>query len=174
MAVFQEQDALIIPTDVFGAEPSTDAGYAREVVALTLASGDTVNVGRLLVINDVEKTARFAVAADVFDTVGGTVVTTTRLGIFLGRDLNTNGAGHRSYLEASFTEDGATVNVVVIDRGYGSGQVAEGYLHLGEASVPASFFHNQTADVQKALRTKLKLENGFKVQRQVKPLLAIV
>ena len=172
MAVFQEQDALIIPTDVFGAEPSTDAGYAREVVTLTLASGDTVNVGRLLVIDDVEKTARFAVAADIEAT--GEVVTTTRLGIFLGRDLNTNGAGHRSYLEASFAEDGASVNVVVIDRGYGSGQVAEGYLHLGEASLPASFFHNQTADVQKAIRTKLKLENGFKMQRQVKPLLAIV
>lgn len=172
MAVFQEQDALIIPTDVFGAEPSTDAGYAREVVTLTLASGDTVNVGRLLVIDDVEKTARFAVAADIEAT--GAVVTTTRLGIFLGRDLNTNGAGHRSYLEASFAEDGAELDVVVIDRGYGSGQVAEGYLHLGEASVPASFFHNQTADVQKALRTKLKLENGFKMQRQVKPLLAIV
>lgn len=172
MAVFQEQDALIIPTDVFGAEPSTDAGYAREVVTLTLASGDTVNVGRLLVIDDVEKTARFAVAADIEDA--GEVVTTTRLGIFLGRSLNTNGAGHRSYLEASFAEDGAEVDVVVIDRGYGSGQVAEGYLHLGEASVPASFFHNQTTDVQKALRTKLKLENGFEVQRQVKPLLAIV
>lgn len=172
MAVFQEQDALIIPTDVFGAEPSTDAGYAREVVTLTLASGDTVNVGRLLVIDDVEKTARFAVAADIEAT--GAVVTTTRLGIFLGRDLNTNGAGHRSYLEASFAEDGAELDVVVIDRGYGSGQVAEGYLHLGEASVPASFFHNQTTDVQKALRTKLKLENGFKMQRQVKPLLAIV
>jgi len=172
MAVFQEQDALIIPTDVFGAEPSTDAGYAREVVTLTLASGDTVNVGRLLVIDDVEKTARFAVAADI--EAAGEVVTTTRLGIFLGRDLNTNGAGHRSYLEASFAEDGAELDVVVIDRGYGSGQVAEGYLHLGEATVPASFFHNQTADVQKALRTKLKLENGFKMQRQVKPLLAIV
>ena len=172
MAVFQEQDALIIPTDVFGAEPSTDAGYAREVVALTLASGDTVNVGRLVVIDDVEKTARFAVAADIEAT--GEVVTTTRLGIFLGRDLNTNGAGHRSYLEASFAEDGAELDVVVIDRGSGSGQVAEGYLHLGEASVPASFFHNQTTDVQKALRTKLKLENGFKMQRQVKPLLAIV
>lgn len=172
MAVFQEQDALIIPTDVFGAEPSTDAGYAREVVTLTLASGDTVNVGRLLVVDDVEKTARFAVAADIFAT--GAVVETTRLAIFLGRDLNTNGAGHRSYLEASFAEDGAEVDVVVIDRGYGSGQVAEGYLHLGEASVPASFYHNQTADVQKALRAKLKLENGFKVQRQVKPLLAIV
>ncbi len=172
MAVFQEQDALIIPTDVFGAEPSTDAGYAREVVTLTLASGDTVNVGRLLVIDDVEKTARFAVAADVFAT--DAVVTTTRLGIFLGRDLNTNGAGHRSYLEASFAEDGEELDVVVIDRGYGSGQVAEGYLHLGEATVPASFFHNQSADVQKAIRTKLKLENGFKMQRQVKPLLAIV
>ena len=172
MAVFQEQDALIIPTDVFGAEPSTDAGYAREVVTLTLTSGDTVNVGRLLVIDDVAKTARFAVAADVF--ANDTVVTTTRLGIFLGRDLNTNGSGHRSHLEASFAEDGAKVNVVVIDRGYGSGQVAEGYLHLGEATVPASFFHNQTADVQKAIRTKLKLENGFKMQRQVKPLLAIV
>lgn len=172
MAVFQEQDALIIPTDVFGAEPSTDAGYAREVVTLTLASGDTVNVGRLLVIDDVEKTARFAVAADI--EAAGEVVTTTRLGIFLGRSLNTNGAGHRSYLEASFAEDGAEVDVVVIDRGYGSGQVAEGYLHLGEASVPASFFHNQTTDLQKALRAKLKLENGFEVQRQVKPLLAIV
>lgn len=172
MAVFQEQDALIIPTDVFGAEPSTDAGYAREVVTLTLASGDTVNVGRLLVIDDVEKTARFAVAADI--EAAGDVVTTTRLGIFLGRSLNTNGAGHRSYLEASFAEDGAELDVVVIDRGYGSGQVAEGYLHLGEASVPASFFHNQTTDVQKALRAKLKLENGFEVQRQVKPLLAIV
>lgn len=174
MAVFQEQDALIIPTDVFGAEPSTDAGYAREVVTLTLSSGDTVNVGRLLVVDDVAKTARFAVAADVYDADEEELVTTTRLAIFLGRDLNTNGAGHRSYLEASFAEDGATVNVVVIDRGYGSGQVAEGYLHLGAATATASFFHNQTADVQKAIRAKLKLENGFKMQRQVKPLLAIV
>ena len=60
MAVYQDTLPDIIPTDVFGAEPSTDAGYAREVVELTLASGDTVNVGRLLVIDDVEKTAVFA------------------------------------------------------------------------------------------------------------------
>ena len=166
MAVQLDQNADIIPTDVFGAEPSTDAGYAREVVTLTLADGDTVNVGRLLVIDSVEKTATFAVAADASDS-------TKQLGIFLARDLKTNGTGHRSYLEASFARDGATLDVVVIDRGYGSGQVAEGYLHFDNITEKAGFFHNQTEAVQKALRAKLKLENGFKLQRQTKPLLAV-
>ena len=166
MAVQLDQNVDIIPTDVFGAEPSTDAGYAREVVTLTLEDGDTVNVGRLLVIDSVEKTATFAVAADASDPL-------KRLGIFLARDLKTNGTGHRSYLEASFARDGATLDVVVIDRGDGSGQVAEGYLHFDNITEKAGFFHNQTAEVQKALRAKLKLENRFKLQRQTKPLLAV-
>ena len=115
----------------------------------------------------VKNTAVFATPADASDA-------TKRLAIFLGRDLKTNGTGHRSYLEASFEKDGAKVKVVVIDRGFGSGQVAEGYLHFGNIDTPANFYHNQTEAVQKALKAKLKLENGFKIQRQVKPLLAVV
>ena len=57
MATYNELPDLIEPSDVFGAEPSTDAGYARETFALTLVSGDVVNTGRILVLDHVEKTA---------------------------------------------------------------------------------------------------------------------
>lgn len=166
MAVINDLNAEIIPTDVFGAEPTTDAGYAREVVTLTLASGDTVNVGRLIVVDDVEQTATLAVEADLIDP-------TKRLAIFLGRDLNTNGTGFRTHLEASFANDGASVKVVVIDRGWGSGQVAEGYLHFKNISDKTGFFHNWSASNQKEVKKRLKLENGFKLQFQTKPLIAV-
>ena len=42
MATYNELPDLIEPSDVFGAEPSTDAGYARETFTLTLISGDVV------------------------------------------------------------------------------------------------------------------------------------
>lgn len=166
MAVYLDAAAQIIPTDIFGAEPTTDAGYAREVITLTLASGDVVNCGRLIVIDDVEKTGKLATAVDLVDA-------TKRLSIFLGRDLKTNGEGVRGYLTANFADDGAAVKVVVIDRGWGSGQVAKGYLHFKNITDKTGFFHNWSAANQKEVEKRLKLENGFKVQFQTKPLIAV-
>ena len=168
MATYNELPNLIEPSDVFGAEPSTDAGYARETFTLTLVSGDVVNTGRILVLDYVEKTATLATEANV--AVGSNAT----LGVFYGADLKTNGIGTRSNLEVDFAKDGATVQVVAITCGDGSGQVSEGYLHLGKATVPASFYQNQTLATRKALRAKLITENRFKVLKSTKPQLAIV
>ena len=168
MATYNELPNLIEPSDVFGAEPSTDAGYARETFTLTLVSGDVVNTGRILVLDYVEKTATLATAANL------ATGSTAELGVFYGADLKTNGTGTRINLEVDFAKDGATVQVVAITRGDGSGQVSEGYLHLGNATVPASFYQNQAETTRKALRAKLITENRFKVLKSTKPQLAIV
>lgn len=167
MATYNELPDLIEPSDVFGAEPSTDAGYARETFTLTLASGDVVNTGRILVLDYVEKTATLA-------TETTAIGADAKLGVFYGADLKTNGTGTRINLEVDFAKDGATVQVVAITRGDGSGQVSEGYLHLGKATVPASFYQNQAEATRKALRAKLITENRFKVLKSTKPQLAIV
>ena len=167
MATYNELPNLIEPSDVFGAEPSTDAGYARETFTLTLVSGDVVNTGRVLVLNYVEKTATLATPATA-------IVADAKLGVFYGADLKTNGTGTRTNLEVDFAKDGATVQVVVVTHGDGSGQVSEGYLHLGNATVPDSFYQNQTLATRKALRAKLITENRFKVLKSTKPQLAIV
>ena len=172
MTVITESLYDIVPSDVFGAEPSTDAGYARGTYTLTLSSGDVVNTGRLLVIDEFAKTATLAVAADVFAT--GALVTTTRLAVYYGSALKTTGAAGRSNFEISFAADGASPKAVAITRGNGSGQVYEGFLHIGgNATTKANFFHNQTANVQNAIRAKLTQENGFKVVRSTKPAVAI-
>ena len=168
MATYNELPNLIEPSDVFGAEPSTDAGYARETFTLTLVSGDVVNTGRILVLDYVEKTATLATAANL------AIGSTAKLGVFYGADLKTNGTGTRTNHEVDFAKDGATVQVVVVTHGDGSGQVSEGYLHLGNATVPASFYQNQTLATRKALRAKLITENRFKVLKSTKPQLAIV
>ena len=167
MATYNELPVLIEPSDVFGAEPSTDAGYARETFTLTLVSGDVVNTGRILILDYVEKTATLA-------TPTTAIGADAKLGVFYGADLKTNGTGTRINLEVDFAKDGATVQVVAITRGDGSGQVSEGYLHLGKATVPASFYQNQTLATRKALRAKLITENRFKVLKSTKPQLAIV
>ena len=167
MATYNELPDLIEPSDVFGAEPSTDAGYARETFTLTLISGDVVNTGRILVLDYVGKTAILA-------TTTTAIGTATKLGVFYGADLKTKGTGTRTNLEVSFAKDGTTVQVVAITRGDGSGQVSEGYLHLGNANVPASFYQNQAAATRNALRAKLITENRFKVLKSTKPQLAIV
>lgn len=167
MATYNELPDLIEPSDVFGAEPSTDAGYARETFALTLVSGDVVNTGRILVLDYAEKTATLA-------TPTTAIGANAKLGVFYGADLKTNGTGTRTNLEVDFAKDGARVKVVAITRGDGSGQVSEGYLHLGKATVPASFYQNQAEATRKALRAKLITENRFKVLKSTKPQLAIV
>ena len=167
MAIINEKLDDIIPSDVFGAEPSTDAGYSRETYTLTLASGDVVNTGRLLIVDDVERTATLA------DTTTA-IVATNKLAIYYGSDLKTNGEYARSNFEMSFAADGANPKGVAITRGDGSGQVYEGFLHLGAADTPASFYHNWDAAVQKAVRAKLMNENRFKLVRTTKPAIAIV
>ena len=109
MATYNELPGLIEPSDVFGAEPSTDAGYARETFTLTLVSGDVVNTGRILVLDYVEKTATLATATTAIGV-------NAKLGVFYGADLKTNGTGTRINLEADFAKDGATVQVVAITR----------------------------------------------------------
>ena len=167
MATYNELPDVIEPSDVFGAEPSTDAGYARETFTLVLTAGQVVNTGRLLVVDYVEKTATLADATTV-------IADDSSLAVFYGADLKTNGTGTRINLEVSFAKDGADQKIVAITRGDGSGQVSEGYLHLGNADTPASFYQNQTEAVQKAIRAKLITENRFKVLKSTKPSIAIV
>ena len=167
MAIINEKLDDIIPSDVFGAEPSTDAGYARETYTLTLAPGDVVCTGRLLIVDDVERTATLA-------DVTTAIVDANKLAIYYGSDLKTNGEYARSNFEVSFAADGANPKGVAITRGDGSGQVYEGFLHLGAADYPTNFYHNWFAVAQKAVRAKLMNENRFKLVRTTKPAIAIV
>ena len=167
MAIINEKLDDIIPSDVFGAEPSTDAGYARETYTLTLASGDVVYTGRLLVVDDVERTATLASARTA-------TLDDSKLAIYYGSDLKTNGEYARSNFEVSFDADGANPTGVAITRGDGSGQVYEGFLHLGAADIPSNFYHNWDATLQKDVRAKLTNENRFKLVRTTKPTIAIV
>lgn len=167
MAVFTEALLGIIPSDVFGDEPTTNAGYARGTYTLTLASGDVVHTGRALILNEVEKTATLA-----DDTTA--IAKASQLGIFYGANPRTNGTAGRSNFEVSFANNGATYDVVAITHGDGSGQVYQGWLHIGASTAPASFFHNKSKAIQKALTAKLTLENRFKVVKSVKPEIAIV
>ena len=166
MAIINEKLDDITPSDVFGAEPSTDAGYSRETYTLTLASGDVVYTGRLLVVDDVGRTATLADANIDVDRA--------KLAIYYGSDLKTNGEYARSNFEVSFAADGANPTGVAITRGDGSGQVYEGFLHLGAADTPANFYHNWGATLQKDVRAKLMNENRFKLVRTTKPTIAIV
>lgn len=166
MAIINEKLDDITPSDVFGAEPSTDAGYSRETYTLTLASGDVVYTGRLLVVDDVGRTATLADANTAFDRA--------KLAIYYGSDLKTNGEYARSNFEVSFAADGANPTGVAITRGDGSGQVYEGFLHLGAADTPANFYHNWGDTLQKDVRAKLMNENRFKLVRTTKPTIAIV
>ena len=93
---------------------------------------------------------------------------------FYGANPRTNGTTGRSNFEVSFDNNGATYDVVAITRGDGSGQVYQGWLHIGASTTPASFFHNKSEAIQKALTAKLTLENRFKVVKSVKPEIAIV
>ena len=167
MAIINEKLDDIIPSDVFGAEPSTDAGYARETYTLTLASGDVVYTGRLLVVDDVARTATLA-------NERAAIRDDSKLAIYYGSDLKTNGEYARSNFEVSFDADGANPTGVAITRGDGSGQVYEGFLHFGAADIPANFYHNWAAASQKAVRAKLMNENRFKLVRTTKPTIAIV
>ena len=76
MAVITETLLDIIPSDVFGDEPTTNAGYARGTYTLTLASGDVVHTGRVLVLNEVKKTATLADDATA-------IAEASQLGVFL-------------------------------------------------------------------------------------------
>lgn len=165
MAVIYEVLNDIIPSDVFAAEPSTDQGYARDTYKLTLAADDVVNCGRVLILDNLDKTATLADDTTAVDAASA-------LGLFYGADLKTNGLPNRINTEVSFDTDGGEVDVVVITRGDGSGLVNEGFLHIGNASTPASFYHNWTDAVQKGVRVKLTVENRFKVTRSTKPAIA--
>ena len=167
MAIINEKLDDIIPSDVFGAEPSTDAGYARETYTLTLASGDVVYTGRLLVVDDVARTATLA-------NERAAIRDDSKLAIYYGSDLKTNGEYARSNFEVSFDADGANPTGVAITRGDGSGQVYEGFLHLGAADIPSNFYHNWDDTLQKDVRAKLMNENRFKLVRTTKPTIAIV
>lgn len=166
MAIYTEALNDIIPSDVFGAEPTTDAGYARSTYELTLADGDVVHTGRILVVDEVERTATLADKTTA-------IAAESAIAVYYGADLKTNGAPARINFETTFANDGAKAKIVAIYRGDGSGQLYEGFLHLGDSSKPASFFHNQDAATQKALRAKLVVENRFKITRTTKPALAI-
>jgi len=166
MAIINDVQNDILPSDVFQAEPSTDAGYARGLYTLTLTSGDVVKTGRILILDEVERTATLADATTA-------IAADSRIGIYYGADLKTNGNPARSNFETSFANDGDAAPIVAIIRGDGSGQVAEGYLHVGNTNTPASFYHNLPEATRKALRAKLTVENRFEVLRTTKPAIAI-
>ena len=153
MAVLNLNVDPIVPSDVFGYEPITDLGYARETFTITTAA--KIEVGQVLVANYATKTAvrvgALANAAAV-EALGDLVV-------FVGRDLTNNPAVAQDFDRLTMTATGVGV---AITRGDGRGTLYKKHLMFGGEA-----FYDLPADVQAALVAKFTTENRFKVLDQV-------
>ena len=152
MAVLNLNVDPIVPSDVFGYEPITDLGYARETFTITTAA---IGVGQVLVANYADKTAvRVGALADA-----AAVAALGDLVIFVGRDLTNNPAVYQDFERLTMTTTGEGV---AITRGDGRGTLYKKHLKFGDVA-----FYDLPTDVKAALVAKFTKENRFKVLDQV-------
>ena len=111
---------VVTPSQVFQAEPSNPAGYARTTITLTLTADQVARVGSVIEYDPVALTG-------TLNATGAPVVPENKLGIFFGRDVLVDPT-HFERLVASHDLDGATVKVTLITRGDGSGAISPTYL----------------------------------------------
>lgn len=151
MAIFNQTTPTVVPTDVFGWEVNTDVGYGRETFTITGATVQKpVKVGSVFVVDYATMTATLA---------DGTAVTpTSKLGVFIGRDLPTNPATSQDFERLSMTADGKGVLIV---KGDGRGILKRGYLDFKGVQ------YYKLTDVQrKAIDSAFTNLNRFKMVDQ--------
>lgn len=140
---------IIKPSDVFGYEVNTDVGYGRET--FTIAVGATpVRVGTVFVVDYATMTATPA--------NGATVTATSKLGVFVGRDLPTNPATAQDFSRLTQTADGKGVLIV---KGDGRGILKRGYLDFAGKQ-----YYSLTPEQRKTIDTAFTTLNRFKMVDQ--------
>lgn len=148
----------VIPSDVFGTEPTTFVGYARESFTLTLTAGQVAKVGSILKLDYANKTA--TLAAKPADAAAVTAL--GDIGIFLARDIGTSGLNSADAFDNFTAKKVGTQKVVAIVKGDGSGAVGKRYLTFADGTG----FYTLAPAAANALEAKLTKENRFKVQDQ--------
>ena len=149
---------VVVPSDVFAAEPSNAAGWARTKVKLTLTAGQVARVGTVIEYDPITLEATLSTTGIPADG--------KKVGIFFGRDALVDPT-HFERLVASFELDAvggvAEVEVVLIARGDGSGQVSPSYLDFAGTD-----YYTLATDAQAAFKAHLEQELRFKFIKQQK------
>lgn len=140
---------IIKPSDVFGYEVNTDVGYGRETFTIDVGAAP-VRVGSVFVVDCATMTAT---PAD-----GTTVTATSKLGVFVGRDLPTNPATSQDFSRLTQTADGKGVLIV---KGDGRGILKRGYLDFAGTQ-----YYALTAEQRKTIDTAFTTLNRFKMVDQ--------
>ena len=153
MVVLNLNLEAVVPSDVFGWEVNTDAGYGRETFTITTA--EKIGVGEVLVVDYAAKTATRVGAV----SGAAAVAALGDLAVFVGRDIPNNPATAQDFDRLTLA---ATGEGVAITRGDGRGTLYKKYLKLGDVA-----FYDLPADAQAALVAKFTTENRFKVLDQV-------
>ena len=157
---------IVRPSDVFGAEPTNAAGYARKSVNLKLTDGQEARCGTLIAVDHLtgEGTLLDAAALEVIATNPTTAFTsaTESIGIFFKRDALVDPI-HFEHLKASHKLDGESSKVVLIMRGDGSGQVSPSYLDASGTD-----FYSLSKNVQDFLQIYFEQVARFKWIKQQK------
>lgn len=150
MAIITNLNPTIIkPSDVFGYEVNTDVGYGRETFTIDVST-TPVRVGSVFVVDYANMTAT---PAD-----GTTVTATSKLGVFVGRDLPTNPATSQDFDRLTQTADGKGVLIV---KGDGRGILKRGYLDFSGKQ-----YYSLTAEQRKTIDTAFTTLNRFKMVDQ--------
>lgn len=149
MAIFNNTNQQVVPSDVFGYEVNTDVGYGRETFTIDVGA-TRVRVGSVFVVDYATMTA---VPAN-----GATVTATSKLGVFVGRDLPTNPATAQDFDRLTMTADGKGVLIV---KGDGVGTLKKGYLDFAGAQ-----YYALTETQQKTIDTAFTTLNRFKMVEQ--------
>ena len=150
---------VVVPSDVFAAEPSNAAGWARSTIKLTLTAGQIARVGSIIEYDPITMEGTLS-------ATGIPVNPDNKIGVFFGRDVLVDPT-HFERLVASFELDAvngvAEVAVVVIARGDGSGQISPSFLDFAGTD-----FYSLTVEQQAAFRAHVEQELRFKFIKQQK------
>lgn len=146
---------VVVPSDVFAAEPSNAAGWARSTVHLTLTADQVARVGSVIEYDPVTMEGTLS-------ATGAPVTDGNKIGVFFGRDVLVDPT-HFERLVASFALDGAEVDVVIIARGDGSGQISPSFLDFDGTD-----FYSLTQPQRDAFRALVEQELRFKFIKQQK------
>lgn len=150
-----QKHRVVVPSDVFAAEPSNAAGYARSTVKLAFTAGQTARVGSVIEYDPITMEATLS-------ATGAPVTEGNKIGVFFGRDVLVD-PSHFERLVASQALDGDEVEVVIIARGDGSGQISPSFLDFAGTD-----YYTLTTDQQAAFRALVEQELRLKFIKQQK------
>lgn len=150
-----QKHRVVVPSDVFAAEPSNAAGWARSTIKLTLTAGQEARVGSIIEYDPVT-------LEGTLSETGAPVTDGNKIAVFFGRDALVNPT-HFERLVASYALDGASVDVVAITRGDGSGQISPSFLDFDGTD-----YYTLTASQQADFKALVEQELRFKFIKQQK------